>query len=124
MSRTLHIISLNKILLLIVAVIFIVFWFAVIQSIFSNIIEDSAFFGIVITLLGLFLSILNKEIGSQFYKSVIYSRFRFRTSFWKNFGENNTQKLYLIIGTITALAGIIIIILSFYLKIEGDSGKI
>ena len=112
-------ISVNKILLLIVAVILIGFWFAVIQGIRSNHIEDIHVLGIVITLLGLFLSILNKELGSRIYRSIIYSRFRFGISFWKIFDEENTQKLYLIIGTITVLAGVIIIILSFYLKIEG-----
>ena len=117
-------ISVNKILLLIVAVILIGFWFAVVQDIHSNNIENMHVLGIVITLLGLFLAILNRAIGSQFYKSIIYSRFRFGTSFWKNFGEGNTQKLYLIIGTITSLAGVIIIILSFYLKIEAATGKI
>ena len=117
-------ISVNKILLLIVAVMFAGFWFAVIHDFRFNPVEDMQVFGIVITLIGLFLSILNKEIGSQFYKSVIYSRFRFGTSFWKYFGEKNTQNLYLIIGTITSLAGIIIIILSFYLEIESAKGKI
>jgi len=100
------------------------FWFAVIQDLRFNPLEDMQVLGIVITLFGLFLSILNKEIGSRIYRSIIYSRFRFGTSFWKNFGEGNTQKLYLIIGTITAIAGIIIIILSFYLKIEAAIGKI
>ena len=116
--------TLNKILLLIVAVFFAGAWFAFIQVLRSNPVEDMQVLGIVITLVGLFFSILNKEIGSQIFRSITNSRFRFGIPFQEILSERNTQKLYLIIGTITAIAGVIIIILSFYLIIESAKGKI
>lgn len=124
MNRTLHMTTLNKILLLIVAVMFAGAWFAFIQILRSNPVEDMQVLSIVITLVGLFFSILNKEIGSRVFRSMSNARFSFGIPFGEILSEGNTQKLYLIVGTITAVAGVIIVVLSFYLKIEAASGKI
>ena len=87
-----------------------VFWYIVIEEIFNRPVSNPNFLGAVILILGALLIIFHRVIAKKFFTQATSLGLDSTKSLWINFGELNTQKLYLIIGIITILAGAIILL--------------
>jgi len=86
-----------------------IFWSFIIRDVLTETVIDQGFLGGVILALGLYLAFFHRSIGRKMH-AVSLSIKMFQTDlFWKKFGVADTQKLYLVIGVISAIAGGIIL---------------
>jgi len=103
-------INFGRTILSIAAILLVLFWVVVINAVFTVRLSDAQVLGIVVFILGAILSFRHRSIGKSFYTKVITSRLPGSDSFWFRLGEQYTQRFYLVVGLITAIAGSIIIL--------------
>ena len=94
----------------IVGIFTAIFWYFVIKGVRNQPVDDPNLFGAIILTLGLVFIIFYRIIGKKTYHQAVSFKLGSTDSSWIKFGEHNIQRLYLVIGAITAVAGVIILL--------------
>lgn len=103
-------INFGRIIVSLAAIFVALFWVVVVQSVLTEPPKGSEWLGIVVLILGAYLSFFHRGIGRRFYAKAIKTLWVGTDSFWSQMGEHYTQRLYLVLGSITGIAGIVIIV--------------
>jgi hypothetical protein len=92
-----------------VGLLLAVFWGIVIRDVLTEEVGDQGWLGVVILALGVFLAVFHRSIGRKVHAKSLSVKIFSTDSFWTKFGVADAQKLYLVIGIMTAIAGGIIL---------------
>lgn len=86
-----------------------IFWCLIIYVVLTESVpvHDHNVLGAIIFTVGLVLIIFHRSIGKKVYHQAMSFKLGSPDSVWIRIGESNTKRLYLVVGVITGIAGVI-----------------